>query len=139
MKKSVIISIIAVYLLSIFVVGYFGMNIAVYDVNVYVTDIEILKVTVDGEECEIKTNSDGEMYMSVDYTEDLVVFIHVKVNPDDATVNNVRFSIEENNTIATIDEEKGYLTFHKPGPVTVTIRATDQNKVVTSIIIRAKA
>ena len=139
MKKSVIISIIAVYLLSIFVVGYFGMNIAVYDVNVYVTDIEILKVTVDGEDCEIKTNNEGNKSVSVNYTEGLVVFIHVKVNPDDATVNNVIFSIEENNPIATIDEEKGYLTFHKPGPVTVTIRATDQNKIVTSIIIRAKA
>ena len=138
MKKSVIIAIIAVYLLSIFVVGYFGMNIAVYDVNIYVTDIEILKVTGDGEECEIKTNDAGKS-VSVNYTEGLVVFIHAKANPTDATVKDVIFSIEENNAIATIDEEKGYLTFHKPGPVTVTIRATDQNKVVASIIIRAKA
>ena len=40
MRKSVIIMIGIIYIASIFVVGFFGMKVKVFETTVYITDIE---------------------------------------------------------------------------------------------------
>lgn len=134
MKKSVILIILGIYLLSIFVVGYFGMKVAVYDQKIYVDDIEIYDVQVDGKSLEIK-EMDGKIYVTVPYTENLVVWILVKISPDDATDRKYKFIVEDNSS-ATVDNV-GRLYFKKPSAITVTVKAADRNKISKSIIIFA--
>ncbi len=135
MKKSVILIIVGIYLLSIFVVGYFGMKVAVYDEKIYVEDIEIYDVQVDGKSVEIKEH-DGKMYATVPYTENLVVWIFVRTSPDNATDRSYKFFTEDNSS-AHIDSV-GRLYFTRPTAITVTVKAGDRNKISKSIIIFAK-
>lgn len=138
MKKSVILIILGIYLLSIFVVGYFGMKVAVYDQKIYVESIEIYDVQVNGSSIAIKESESGMLYVTVPYSEDLVVWIFVKSYPDNATNKQCKFIIEDNLPYAEIDSV-GRLYISQPTAVTVTVRATDQNKISQSIVIFVKS
>ena len=50
MKKSIVILIGVVYIMSIIVIGFFGMKITSYNTTVYPDEIEILSVECEDEE-----------------------------------------------------------------------------------------
>lgn len=134
--------ILAVYLLSIFVVGYFGMKVAVYNQTVYVSEVAIYQVVVDGDEVEIKTDENGDKYCTVSYYEpregeSFVVWLYWRVNPTDASNTNVHFFCDQKDFVK-LDETKGTLTFSRPGTITVYVEANDGSKKADKITVRAK-
>ena len=60
MKKAVIVIIFAIYIASIAIVNFFGLEIAIFEGTTYVSDIEILSVIVEnGEEESYELESTG--------------------------------------------------------------------------------
>lgn len=138
MKKSVIFLIGVIYVLSIVVVSFFGMQPAVDQFKVYMTDIEITNYT---------TIANGEKYITLDYNEIegiTRVDLEYSYSPDNASYpNSVKYTITGNTykdskgyvvTFATVSST-GSVEFLEPGPVTVTITATDGSKVSDSVKI----
>ena len=138
MKKSVIFLIGVIYVLSIVVVSFFGMQPAVDQFKVYMTDIEITNYT---------TIANGEKYITLDYNEIegiTRVDLEYSYSPDNASYpNSVKYTITGNTykdskgdvvTFATVSST-GSVEFLEPGIVTVTITATDGSKVSDSVKI----
>lgn len=138
MKKSVIFLIGVIYALSIVVVSFFGMQPAVDQFKVYMTDIEITNYT---------TIANGEKYITLDYNEIegiTRVDLEYSYSPDNASYpNSVKYTITGNTykdsngdvvTFATVSST-GSVEFLEPGLVTVTITATDGSKVSDSVKI----
>lgn len=138
MKKSVIFLIGVIYVLSIVVVSFFGMQPAVDQFKVYMTDIEITNYT---------TIANGEKYITLDYNEIegiTRVDLEYSYSPDNASYpNSVKYTITGNTykdsngdvvTFATVSST-GSVEFLEPGLVTVTITATDGSKVSDSVKI----
>lgn len=138
MKKSVVFLIGVIYVLSIVVVSFFGMQPAVDQFKVYMTDIEITNYT---------TIANGEKYITLDYNEIegiTRVDLEYSYSPDNASYpNSVKYTITGNTykdskgdvvTFATVSST-GSVEFLEPGLVTVTITATDGSKVSDSVKI----
>ena len=138
MKKSVIFLIGVIYVLSIVVVSFFGMQPAVDQFKVYMTNIEITNYT---------TIANGEKYITLDYNEIegiTRVDLEYSYSPDNASYpNSVKYTITGNTykdskgdvvTFATVSST-GSVEFLEPGIVTVTITATDGSKVSDSVKI----
>lgn len=138
MKKSVIFLIGVIYVLSIVVVSFFGMQPAVDQFKVYMTDIEITNYT---------TIANGVKYITLDYNEIegiTRVDLEYSYSPDNASYpNSVKYTITGNTykdsngdvvTFATVSST-GSVEFLEPGLVTVTITATDGSKVSDSVKI----
>ena len=113
MKKSVIILIGIVYVLSIFIVSFLGLKIDAFDQVVYVDRIEIIN-EVDGDSCKVNSenrvcvkedHTTGEKYFVVKYdpfAEATVVSIDWRVYPDNATNKDVVLVYDEENPNYTI-------------------------------------
>ena len=113
MKKSVIILIGVVYILSIFVVSFLGLKIDAFEQVVYVERIEIIN-EVDGDACKVSSekricvkedHDDGEKYFVVKYdpfAEATVVTIDWRVYPDNATISDVSLIYDEDDPNFTI-------------------------------------
>ena len=138
MKKSVIFLIGVIYVLSIVVVSFFGMQPAVDQFKVYMTNIERTNYT---------TIANGEKYITLDYNEIegiTRVDLEYSYSPDNASYpNSVKYTITGNTykdskgdvvTFATVSST-GSVEFLEPGIVTVTITATDGSKVSDSVKI----
>lgn len=113
MKKSVIILIAVVYILSIFVVSFLGLEIASFNKIVYVENIEIIN-EVDGDSCMVSSekrvcvkenHNTGDKYFVVKFdpfAEATVVNIDWRVYPDNATNKDVTIIYDEENPNYTI-------------------------------------
>ena len=97
MKKSTILIIMVVFLMSIFVVGVFGMKSVPYNEITYVEKIVPTQVTLDnGTVVEIQQNEKG-YYVYVPYKEKRVVMIDYEIVPNDATNRKLEVTIEKAN------------------------------------------
>lgn len=105
MKKSVVILIALIYVASIAIVGFLGLQAKSYNDVVYVESIEILS------EYSIDKNT-GSKFLIFDsnVTENNSIKLECKVRPDDATDTKVIYALSNDCTNATIDEN-GLLTF----------------------------
>ena len=122
MKKSVIIIIALVFVISIALVNFLGVKHKVFDEVVYVSEIsfadENIKIQYDasgeivGKSIRLSPDENGNRTYQIKYT----------VGPEDATNKEVRFAISSK--VATVDEN-GLVTFTKKGDATVTILPAD--------------
>lgn len=121
MKKSVAILIAVIYVTSVALVSFFGLQAKMYKDKVYVESIEILDP--DG---KIKIDDEGNPYVTIlpDENGERKYQIQYRVHPDDASNKTVSFDYDKQNTNVTIDEN-GIVTFKKKGSVIVYIKATD--------------
>ena len=116
MKKSVVILIAVIYVASIAVVTFFGLKH-----NTFFDDIPLEKVEIVNE--GIRYTRDGQKYIVIEPGQDTFQIEYI-VSPDDAVNKNVNFIIDEQSTIATVDEN-GLVTFNKMGSVIVYVVADD--------------
>ena len=101
MKKSVIITIIVIYVLAIVVVGFIGLKMKVYDEQKYVEKIECIS---DGykdydpntETGLAKIHAGYIGYIKKDYKSGLKVEIKCRITPDNATHKNLEYIYDEN-------------------------------------------
>lgn len=145
MKKSLVLALVVVYVLSICVVGYFGHNVRVYNPEVYPESIVITEVIdIDNNSVSIKYFDDGSKYILIPkYSEGYTVKIRFQIHPDETTKKNVYFSYTEdvcevtemtNEVISEI-----IVTFKKkPKSEKITIIATDRSNIQESLSIYFK-
>ena len=156
MKKTLVIVILVVYIASIAVINFFGLEIKVFDGISYVEKIECNSITVQNENpitlvsqrelngiplfvFEFIPSPDGE------YTTDAesiiknpnAVQINYEVLPHTASERGVVFEYDQSSNTAIFHEFSRTFTFIKPNKVfTVTVKSTDgSNKKATISII----
>ena len=129
MKKSVSILIGLIYVASIALVSFYGLQYKTFDEVVYVSDIEILN---EG----IKTDSQGEKYIALfpDENGERKFQIEYRVYPDNATNSEVDFIYDKQNLNVSIDSN-GVVTFQKRGSVKVTVVSKDGTSISETIEI----
>ena len=146
MKKSVVILIAIIYIASIALVSFFGLQFKVFNEEVYVDRIEVLNLAIEeakGSKYYQKipkgTNENGETiydeYILVSIQETQQYDLNLRVHPDNATNKKVNYAIETSpNGCATIDEN-GVLTLHKTGTVKIVMSSADGSGAQTSITV----
>ncbi len=132
MKKSVIILIALIYIVSVALVSFFGLKAKVFNPIVYTESVELLNT-------DLKTNDEGERYVVVrpDENGERKYQILYRVHPDNATEDGVIFSYDKDIDYVTIDED-GVVTFSQKGVVVVEIIAKDGSGAKATITIFAR-
>ena len=134
MKKSVVILIALIYIASIAIVSFFGLQYKVFDEVISVERIEILD---EG----LKENSFWGKYIviSPDQNGEYKYHIKYRVYPDNASVQEVDFATDPNITEKnyTVDEN-GLVTIDSAGnSAVIIIGATDGSGIQEKITIIA--
>ena len=131
MKKSVVIIIALIYIASIALVSFFGLQFKVFEEVIPVERVEITNegqkfVDSIGDYIVISPNEKGERRFKIDY----------HVYPDNASNTEVDFAYEEIEGV-TVDEY-GVVTFTNPGVLKVRVIAKDGSNAEDTITIIAK-
>ena len=135
MKKSVVILIGIIYVASIFVVGFFGMQIKAFDTIIYITDIECTNE-------DVIANPDGTKKIRFDYKPDgdkmeNTLIVTYDVYPKDSSLKGADavklVPAGENPLLADVDGLK--ITFKGIGVFTVYLKSLDGSNVVETIKI----
>lgn len=144
MKKSVVLLISLVYIISVVIVGILGLQMRVYDEVIYVTDINCIIKNHEDDTIE-NYLSDGRTYdyaCYIPYDLNLKVEIQSNVIPDNATKSHVDYSIEgpssENVELTKYDDNNlAILTFLEGGNnfLIVHVKSTDGKKYEKLILL----
>lgn len=161
MKKVVILVIALIYLASVFVVNFFGLEVVIFDGTTYVKDIAVNQVTVydlsgDGKD---QVAVKGQEYLTIskqkydlytfeftpapegkEYTAENIaenpnsVFLDIGVFPKDADHKGVEFIYDKEATEGNVIflEEKKTIVFLKPFTASLSLRAVDGSNVQTT-------
>jgi DNA polymerase sigma len=123
MKKSVVLMIALIYILSIILVGFLGMKMKVYDQKVYVEEIVCL---TEGYQKMENTNYDG--YIGRVYQEGLKIELKCQVKPDDASFRDLDY---------LYDTTQNLYTLTKNADGTATIAFLDDVQTTAMITVRS--
>ena len=162
MKKIVVIMIVGLYIGSIFLVNFFGLQYVAHELNVYVTKLECNTISdLDGNAIEyyaLDTDPDTQMeikcfkviFKAGEYTTDAeslatnpnVYKINCNALPENANNKSVNLVYDTKNegTLFVIDPEEMTITFLKGNnkSVTILIVAADGSHVKEEIKILVK-
>ena len=160
MKKTIVIVILAVFIASIAIVNFFGLEIKQFDSITYVTAIQCDTVIFHGDNSKELhpaqyVGKDGNTPyfifdfipadLSEPYTTEVdsltanpnIIQINYEVLPHLADEAGIKFEYDESAGVAVYHELSGSFIFLKPDvPITITIRATDGSNVSTQIRIK---
>jgi len=159
MKKTIVIIILAVYIASIAVVNFFGLEVKMFDSITYVTGIQCDTVTFlgdNGKEITPQWLGNTPMFTfdfipapeDKPYTTDPeslttnpnIIQINYEVMPHLADEAGIEFIYDENSGVAVYHELSGSFIFLKCDVLLdVIIRATDGSGVQTKITIYSRA
>lgn len=133
MKKSTILIIVAVFLISVFVVGIFGLQNIPYDERVYIEKITPMSVTLDNgaPSPEIKLSQNGYYIVTIPrehYQKGMCVIINYDINPTNATNKKLRVTIDNDlsSNSKGVLQENGSIKLEDSGMIDVTFWAQDQ-------------
>lgn len=133
MKKSVIILISLIYITSVALVSFFGLQFKVFEEVIPVERVEITNTGLDhndtwGDYTVISPNERGELRFQIQY----------RVYPENATNSKVSFSYQAMpEGCATIDEF-GVVTFSSAGMIKVFVITTDGGDAQDTVTIIAR-
>ena len=133
MKKSVIIIIAIIFVVSIALVNFLGVNPKVFNEVVYVSEISFVDEN-------IKIGEEGDKYirLSPDENGERKYQIQYLIGPENASNKEVRFAYDGKNGLASIDEN-GLVTFTKKGSIIVTITPADGSNCSDTLTINFKS
>ncbi len=134
MKKSVVILIAIIYIASIALVSFFGLQFKVFNEIIYSNKIELLNE-------DIKIDKNGNPYARATEGEDGVwrYQLEYRVYPDNVTNDAVTFSYDNNNNTVSVDENGVVTMTKKGGSVTIEILPQDgSSNVSASLTIWAR-
>lgn len=126
MKKSIIILIGAVYVLSIIIIGFFGMKITSYNTNVYPESIVIESVegaSIEKVNIEIPGSGTCTYLITFEFNENAeaqenVFSLVYRVLPDTTTDRSVNFSYDKSTApLSKIDERNNFWVTRRGGAV----------------------
>lgn len=145
MKKSTLIIILIIYVASIAIINFFGMSVKLYDEVINVTAVECINKT--DKNTEVIESTDKKI-LKVKFTEpanatDLtgtMLQLQWRVLPDNATVKDVRFVYNTQNTrVEFYEDEKGRKTglmlFSGPTMLDVRIMSTDGLRKYADVLV----
>lgn len=162
MKKTIVIVILAVFIASIAIVNFFGLEVKQFDSITYVSSIECNTVVFHGDNSK---ELSPDRYVGKDGNTPYFIFDFIPANPSDpyttdidSLTNNpniiqiiyevmphladesaVKFEYDEAAGVAVYHELSGSFIFLKPDvPITITIRATDGSNVSKQIRIKGR-
>jgi hypothetical protein len=164
MKKTIVIIILAVYIASIAIVNFFGLEVKIFDGITYVESIQCDTVVLRNEDSTVLypvayLGANGEIPLfefvftpakdGTSYTGDdesiianpNAIELEYVVFPHLATSREVNFEYDEAGMagLAVFREDIKTLVFLQPGKIfTVTIKATDGSNKSTTVAIRGK-
>ena len=131
MKKSVVILIALIYVASIAIVGFLGLEANSYN---DVIQVETVKFT---NEC-ITSPQTGEKFIVLYAKDGNSIQLNAELTPDNASDKKIIYTLANDCTIATIDEN-GLLTFNVDGSQAVySLRAyvySNQNPTISDEIL----
>ena len=128
MKKTVVIIIALIYVASVALVSFFGLQFKVFEEVIPVERVEITNAgqkfhESQGDYIVVKPNESGERRIKLDY----------HVYPENATNQSVDFAYEQVD-YATVDDY-GVVTFTGPGVLKVRVIATDGSNAEDTLVI----
>ena len=134
MKKSVVILIAIIYVASIALVSFFGLQFKVFDEIVYSEGIEVLNIEREG----LKFSETWGHYAVVDIAKNDKYVIEARLTPETTTNKKIIYEATPSvDGLATIDEN-GVVTFHDVGQVgfvTVTMTPADGGDFTAKLTI----
>lgn len=125
MKKSVFLIIMAIFVASVVLVGYYGVKSNFYKATIYVEKIECINEEV------VKSKNTGANYIRINNFKPenpVVVQLRCKVYPEDANKIKLSYNIitnDESDLEFFTVTEYGLVTIKKTGSFTVYINSTD--------------
>ena len=158
MKKAIVIVILVVYIASIAIVNFFGLEISLFDGNVYVSSITCETVTLqngDSMEIEPYTQDENEVpYFAIPfvpspdgagYTRDPesllsnpnAVVLNYKIFPTDANDPTVEYLYDQDSAIAYFDTSIKTLVFLRTGMFSLTLKSVDGSNKMMKIYVYA--
>ena len=151
MKKSVILIIGIIYIVSVVIVGFIGLQMRVYNPNIYVTDIICTVTNFEPKIVDDKYMQEwGCQYYYVinvpDTADDITIEIKCRVIPEDATNALVDFYIDQKdaNYVSINDSSNNIasITFKDDdfmgGSYNIKVKSTDGTNVEKVIRFRVK-
>ncbi len=129
MKKSVLIVIGIIFIFSVLIVNFFGLNQDTFEETIYVTSIEI-----DNENAKkVRDNDETIILISFEFDEldqtNNIIQIDYHVYPENATNQDVRFIYDTEQSYASVDSF-GRVIFYESGEtLTLSVVATDNSSV----------
>lgn len=152
MKKSVFLIIVIIFVASILFIGLFGMEIALFNEKLYVSQIVV--TNEDNEQYSVyESESEKITYITFFYNGDYegdwqsgynpnTVILSYRVVPEDATNRKVAFSYDSSfeggvNPYGEVTEN-GIVRFKMPGILIVTITALDGSNTKTRVAVIAR-
>lgn len=145
MKKSTILVICIVFLASVLVVGFFGMQAASYYSKVYVESITPAAIyCTTGEQLNFMPSDTPHRYpvMITAFQKGMTVRVDCDVTPDNATFfNDIKIEItsqgnytgSDDNTVATLDGHN--IILHQLGFVEITYRILDGSNSYMTVVL----
>lgn len=139
MKNSVILTILVIYIGAIFIVGFLGQKLRIYNETKYVEQIECISDNFkkyDVNDSQYQKGYIGKI--SVAYQENLKIYVKCRVLPADATYKDLDYIC--GSKICTIEKDSdGYaiLTFTDHGSVDLIVKSTDGKNTQIKIKIIA--
>lgn len=134
MKKSVVILILVIYLVSVALVSFFGLQYKTFDEIIYTEKIEFLND-------DIKAMDDGSLYAVVKQDESTGLWVYqikYRVYPDNATDSEVEYIYDTQKPGVTVDTTTGVVTFEERGALKVTIKPKDGTDISATVTLRAR-
>lgn len=157
MKKSTILILLIVFVLSVVIVGIFGMKIMSYNVKVYIDEITPTQIILnddnytvytyypDGSDSKyqirnVSTETQPNTYsVAVSYYEGLTLIADYEVTPNDATNRNLKITVTYDSAVGNLGDgvaesesvslNKNTITFKQAADITVTFSSTDGSNV----------
>lgn len=132
MKKSVIITLVGVYIFSIVLVGIMGGKMKTFNELIYVEKIVCISHDELSEKEKEEFNNEFDVYIYEAFTEGVEVEIRCKVDPATATDKTIRFEFENkpNDYEVVFDQETGIATikFFQPTSINITALSNDNGR-----------
>lgn len=152
MKKSVLIFIGIIYIVSIVIINFFGMKVSVYNQKIDVERIECLNKPMADKNILVSQNNTGKTLITIVYDkpankntmEGTMLQLNVRAYPDNATNKKLTYSVSNSENIELFTDENGDQTglilFYGPTKfIDVVIRTTDNSNISLTLKVKAIA
>lgn len=138
MKKSTILIITAVFLISVFVVGIFGLQNVPYEECVYIEKITPTTITFDSNEGTIEKNvyyteeDGGYYYVTIpnkNFHKGMLIWVNYDLSPSNASNKQLRITKDDTlgeNPICEILDDGAVIKINDVGMVNLFYEAQDQ-------------
>ncbi len=127
MRKSTALIVVITFVLSVVIVGVFGMRMMSYNTRIYVKEITPTEVVTSSEAGGVlkKGEAEREWNVFVPYSSDLTVRIDYAISPADATNPKVELRITSSGTANYAELDGLNIHVNKECTVRLNYRATD--------------